>query len=938
MSRNNLNEQSFESSIVSYLSASSYIVQASSLDFNQKTGFIDSHVIEWIQSYYSNTYNLYVQAFHEKADEKLIRDVRSAIDKEGTLSALRKGFLLEFGDEIKLMGLPDVAGSNKKIQKQHENNHLTFIQQLYIDDHGRRIDIAFFLNGICIFTWELKHSSKQSVEDAMDQYRKPGRYPTVSPILKPLTGALAHFAISNEYVYVTTELCGTQTRFLPFNTGTEDGGGNPVNPSGYATSYLWERVFARDNLLELISDYLFVENGRLVFPRFHQWDCVEHMKQEARSFCDSRQTKKRLLAQHSPGSGKTKTISWLAHHLTRLNQKGRMVFDSVILVTDRKMLDNQLKEAMSGFDKAEHFTHAGKSKSLAKLIRNKENIITTLHKFHHAFKGVKRAVKSGRVAIIIDEAHSSQSGEMSNTMIEKISENIGENMVLYAFTATPTSKTLDIFGKPDHVYSMRQAIAEGFIVNVLKKVSFNSFVFTTTVDPGSEHIEVDAKNFKGEVFKSALRSEPMIKLKSEYILHHFLNSVYPVSPWAKAMIVANDIKSAIAYKIIIDRLINSKGLGYKTLISYTGKASLPELDVPDEIPSSVLCGLGYVKSDDQWIRSSFDTDEYQFLIVVNKYTTGFDQPKLMAMYIDQKMEGVRLVQTINRLNRSYPTKTAEMVHVVDLSGNTPEVYKESVEPYYGETEITGDSSISCNMIQIKSRLAAYSITDEIASAFDASHHKDPFMSELKSVLIKNHAQAIPLILHAISYYIGNYPFAINAGFPVDRSFFHLLLSLRGYLVEFYEINDGKKQNSALDAIDISDVKHVKSEQIDITPTQDEALMGTDGIPSPVAIESSVKTVAECLNEINAQMLQIMSANGIQPGQGGINIKDVMGCLTEGEREELLVNDMEDILKDSDAIRSLMQFGSKIGATDIGTLSASLAMLIKTNQSSIRAMY
>ncbi len=929
MSYKAMSEKDFEDNIVASLNSNNNMSEATTASFNMLTGFLDVQVINWINGQYPSVYKQYAKDHGSNANDRLIKDVRSAIDKNdgGTLAALRSGIELK-GNPIKLMGLPDILGKNDQLAKAYKGNSFTFVRQLVLDEYNKSIDIVFFLNGICVFTWELKSTEKQSVLAAMEQYKSANRDPNLSPVLRPITGALAHFAISNQYVYVTTALKREETVFIPFNLGTPNGGGNPVNPIGDATSYLWESVFTRENLLDIIADYIFIENSTLVFPRYHQWDCVEVMKKSAREIKKLKNKENHFLIQHSPGSGKTKTITWLAHHLARIFVDGEKLFDSIILVTDRKMLDNQLEEALKSFDKAERFSHASKSKKLAELIRNKENIITTLHKFHHGFKGIKRSIKNGRVAVIIDEAHSSQSGDMASTMLEKISENIGENIALYAFTATPTKETLNKFGSPDHVYSMRQAIAEGFIVNVLRNIEFNTFVFNASVDPLFAQEEVDSKIFKGDLFKKALCSEEMIGIKSRYILRHFIDSVYAHSPWGKAMIVANSIQSAIAYKVVMDMLITEEQLSFKTLISYTGKAKNPEMGVRDESLSSQLCGAGFMKNDDKWIRENFGKDESKFLIVVDKYTTGFDQPKLMAMYVDKKMEDVRLVQTINRLNRSHPGKSDKNISILDLSGNTPDVYKKSVAPYYGETDITGSNNLCDKVLSAKHEIEKFGITIDASNRLITEVFPGSYLGQIKNEMIATHGTAVSDLIRAINIYTSNYYFAINAGYPNEHDFYQFIKSLSKLLLEHYEMNAGSIKNEAVNTIKIDKVVHASSVLRNLSETEDSKLISDEGSADGASPGSERKTVAECMLEVNTQMLAMLDQNGILHEDGTWGIKDVLDALANAEKQELSVNSIRDLADGSDPLLSIKRFARGKGVIDCDRFSIEILPFLK----------
>jgi len=719
-------EFNFEEEIVKDLLNNRGWVEGISAEYDKELGLYTKDLIEFIKTTEPKAYEKIKKREKEKTDEVIAKFVAKNLNKYGTLWCL-KNPLKYIGAKFKLAQFkPELE--NIEVQKKYENNILRVVRQVHFStkNPNKSIDLVFFLNGIPIITMELKTDFTQSVYDAINQY-KFDRDPRESVLLKFKRGALVHFAVSEDEVYMTTKLDKTNTRFLPFNKGYNNGAGNPPNPNGYATSYLWEEILERNSILNIIEKYIYIDKKEemqnnkkiikesIIFPRFHQLDAVRKL------LSDSKQgSGKRYLIQHSAGSGKSNSIAWLAHQLATLhNDEKKEVFDSVIVVTDRNVLDAQLQDTISSIEHKDGFIvkisrkEGSKSSQLASsLKRGAKIIITTIQTFPYVAEEV-RGLKGKKFAIIADEAHSSQTGstakllrlvltseELDEVSAEDLinafilSEKEQKNLSFYAFTATPKAKTLEVFGslpdstkppskenkpQPFHLYSMKQAIEEGFILDVLKGyITYKDYYKLALSSPDKDR-EVEIKKAKSKITKWLKEHPSTIEEKIKIIIEHFKNNVLHLLEYkSKAMIVTSSRKAAVRYKILIDRYLKTKGYNFKTLVAFSGSV---EDDIEGEVKEYTENSLNKISGD---IRKVFRKDEYKIMIVANKFQTGFDEPRLCAMYVDKKLGGVECVQTLSRLNRIYPGK--EQTFILDFV-NDVETIKKSFEPYYEATEI-----------------------------------------------------------------------------------------------------------------------------------------------------------------------------------------------------------------------------------------------------------
>jgi type I restriction enzyme R subunit len=722
--------------------------------FAKERALFPADVLAWVQETQAAGWKALCKNHGANAEETLLARLRGQLDQRGTLDVLRNGIeLLGVRQPIRLAQFRPATGLNPEIVTRFAANRLRVVRQVrYAQDSDSSVDLVLFLNGIPVATAELKSDFTQSVEDAVDQYRATRLPRSKAHVAEPLLsfpgGALVHFAVSNHEVRMTTRLDGASTVFLPFNKGDHGAAGNPVNPDGgHRTAYLWEEVWARESWLEILGRYLVGQRDdkgqleRVLFPRYHQLDVTR--KLQAAVLEDG--PGGRYLVQHSAGSGKTNSIAWTAHFLADLHDgEHRKMFDSVLVVSDRNVIDGQLRDAVFGFERTTGVVatirgeSGSKSGELAKaLSEGKKIVVCTIQTFPFALEEVRRlaATEGKKFAVIADEAHSSQAGETSSKLkavlspaeLEELSDG-GEvstedilaaqmaaradvrGITFVAFTATPKNKTLELFGtRPDpsrkpgkdnvprafHVYSMRQAIEERFILDVLRNYTPYSLAFKLA----HHGQELDER----EVERSAALKKIMgwVKLhpyniaqKVEIVVEHYREHVAPLlAGRAKAMVVVASRREAVRWQLAMQRYIKDKGYKIGTLVAFSGEVSDPESGPGAFTEHSPILNPRLGKKE---IKKAFEGADYHVLLVANKYQTGFDQPLLCGMYVDKRLAGIQAVQTLSRLNRAHPGK--DTTYVVDFV-NQPEEVFEAFKTYYETAELaaTTDPDLVFNL-------------------------------------------------------------------------------------------------------------------------------------------------------------------------------------------------------------------------------------------------
>ncbi|SIT52818.1 Type I site-specific restriction-modification system, R subunit [Mesorhizobium prunaredense] len=722
-------EISFEDEICANLSAHGWLSDSGSANFYDRgRALFPSDLIGWIQETQPKAWETLVKNHGASAESVMFDRIRKQLTDRGTLDVLRHGVeLIGLKQPLSLAQFKPAMTMNPEIVAKYQANRLRVVRQVrYSKSNENCLDLVLFLNGIPVATAELKTDFTQTVDDAVDQYRfdrnpKP-KSQSQEPLLNFPSGALVHFAVSNSEVHMTTQLEGQATRFLPFNLGDNGAKGNPVNPHGHRTSYLWEQVWQRESWLEIIGRYLVTKRDSkkriigVIFPRYHQLDATRKLQQTVLS----EGAGGKFLIQHSAGSGKTNSISWSAHFLADLHDdKNEKLFSTIIVVSDRNVIDSQLQEALFDFQRTTGVVvtikSEGESKSgqLAKALNEgKKIIVCTIQTFPFALEAVRElaATQGKKFAVIADEAHSSQTGQAASMLKQVLSpEEMAElgdggevstedmlaaqmaaranekGITYVAFTATPKAKTMQLFGRlpkpnepvgsdnlpaPFHVYSMRQAIEEEFILDVLKNYTPYRLAFKLA-NGGKEwddkEVERDAA-LKG--IMQWVRLHPYnISQKVQIVVEHFRENVAPLLDGkAKAMVVLASRKEAVRWQIAIEKYIKSKGYRIGALVAFSGEVDDKESG-PDPFTENSKELNPNLKGRE--IREAFACEEYQLLLVANKFQTGFDQPLLCGMYIDRRLAGIQAVQTLSRLNRSHPGK--DTTYILDFVNSSDEI-------------------------------------------------------------------------------------------------------------------------------------------------------------------------------------------------------------------------------------------------------------------------
>ncbi len=672
---------------------------------------------------------------------KILERLDRMIKKYGIIRLLRKGLEVDDAHFTLFYVLP-LASSGDIIKKNFESNQFSVTRQLrYSADNPREeIDMVLFVNGLPIATMELKnHWTGQNA-----RVHGQNQYKFKRDIAQPLLNfgrCIVHFAVDTDEVYMTTRLNGENTFFLPFNLGNNFGKGNPPNPFGHKTSYLWEEVFTRHSIANIIQHFVrfdgkesdALSKKNLFFPRYHQMDVVRKLIADA----SKKGVGQCYLIQHSAGSGKSNSITWAAYQLIETypehdavpGSKGihNPLFDSVIVVTDRRLLDKQLRENIKEFSEVKNIVAPAHTARELKenLESGKKIIITTIQKFPFIVDGIAD-LSEKRFAVIIDEAHSSQSGSAAGNMNRAMGNNADEeedfdaqekileimrtrkmrgNASYLAFTATPKNNTLEKFGikqedgkfKPFHLYSMKQAIEEGFILDVL--ANYTTYKSYYEIEKSIEDNPLFETNKAQKKLRAYVeRHQQTIGVKAEIMLDHFIAKIVNTKKLkgkAKAIVATQNIESAIYYYQAIRLILFEKGNPFKVIVAFSGKKTLNGIEYSE-------AGMnGFAEKD---TRDKFDEDEYRILVVANKYLTGFDQKKLTAMYVDKKLQGVMAVQALSRLNRSYDKlgKKTEDLFVLDFFNSTEDI-KTAFDPFYTSTTLSKATDVNV-LHELKSML------------------------------------------------------------------------------------------------------------------------------------------------------------------------------------------------------------------------------------------
>ena len=755
----NHTEKAFENAIEHHLLTETGYTKADPGNFDRERCIDPTVLLPFIEETQADLWQSLKSIHGPDTEAVLLDDLCKTMDSQGCLNVLRHGFKC-FGKPFRVAHFAPASGMNPDTQRLYAANRLTVTRQVhYSSEHENSIDLVLSLNGIPVATAELKNPlTGQNVQHAITQYKNDRSHRDLMFQFRKRT--LVHFAVDPNEVYMTTRLSGSQTTFLPFNLGNAGGKGNPDSPDGYKTAYLWEQVWERDSLLDILARFVHLQveekkvNGKkvrkevMLFPRYHQLDCVRQMVDDARVVGAG----KNYLIQHSAGSGKSNSIAWLAHRLASLyNDDDEKVFDSVVVVTDRVVLDKQLHDTIYQFEHKQGVVvkvdAQSKSTQLAEaLASGTPIIIVTIQTF--PFVTEKAAeLPSRKYAVIVDEAHSSQSGETATELkgvlaadaIKQEAERQSEeqhlvdyeeeilktmlkrgqqpNISFFAFTATPKYKTLEVFGQlgpdlpaaqsgsaaqaggkpqPFHLYSMRQAIEEGFILDVLKHYTTYATYFGL-IKSIEDDPEVDKRKAARALARFMSLHPHNIAQKTEVTVEHFRHFTrHKIGGKAKAMVVTGSRLHAVRYKQAFDKYIAEKEYtGMGVLVAFSGAVQDP--DVPDVEYTEVGMNGGIKEKE---LPDKFAAAEYHVLIVAEKYQTGFDQPLLHTMYVDKRLSGVQAVQTLSRLNRTHAGK--EDTFILDFVNGPEEIYK-AFKPYY-EAPAIGDRADHRQLYDLQAKM------------------------------------------------------------------------------------------------------------------------------------------------------------------------------------------------------------------------------------------
>ena len=854
--------------------------------------------------------------------DTIINLINKEIVKGGFLFALKEGVFIE-NKQLRLLYRKPATSFNEKAVKQYHANRLSVIEEVVYEESDR-IDLVIFINGLALFAIELKFNpSGQSVQDAIKQLK--GRN-AKNRLFRFEQGVLASFAVDTLEVYMTTQLKGQETYFLPFNMGKgqgiDMGSGNPHNPDGVDTEYLWLDVMTKDSILRLIESFIFFEIDKkdpkkktLIFPRYHQRRAVSRLLEDMRS----NHTESNYLIQHSAGSGKTNTIAWLAHSLVSLHdEENNNIVDTVLIVTDRIVVDRQLQDAVKQIDHKNGVVKVmgdrETSSDLADAIAGNTKIIaTTIHKFAQINQSDWMSVgntANKKFAILIDEAHSSTTGsymssvsqvltetDIENGTIEELQEvtaadaiereiaRTGKqaNVSIIAFTATPKATTLQLFGttQPDgskapfDVYSMKQAIEEGFILDVLNNYTTYKTYYRLN-KAVEEDPELKTTIAKRKIAKFVELSDENIDQKIEIIMDHFISHdiMAELGGQGKAMIVTSGREAAVKYQLAFKKYFKEHSItSIGTMIAFSGRVNY----LGSEYSESAMNGF---KEDD--LKDNFNTDDYQVLIVANKYQTGFNQPKLVAMYVDKKLRNVAAVQTLSRLNRifrGYNKKT----FILDFK-NTYDDIRAAFAPYYRET-ILADTITPSDILDLDRKIEEYSILDNsVVHEFNQFLYQEKRSSREKQKMvallnkgydrIKRFDEKEQLsIRRVIRSFIRMYTFLIQAT-AYQNEMLHERYNYLQSLVKMIDVRLGGNDFTIADKIVVDYMKHKQTGYFTSSPELENDPELKLPKPNLTSItDEQEKRLSEILEEINEQLdLNIDPEVGIS---GAVSIRELL---------------------------------------------------------------
>lgn len=868
-------------------------------DYDKKLALDSELMLDFLRESQAEKFTRYQERFGDDAETKLLARLDDEISSRGVLDVLRNGFE-DRGTKFDMAYFQSDASFNAEIERLYESNILSVIRQLkYSEKNENSIDMVLFVNGLPIFTIELKNQmTKQNVQNSIGQY-KTDRDPK-EKLLSNMR-CLVHFAVDTDLVYMTTKLARHRTFFLPFNQGNHDGAGNPINPDGHRTHYMWEDIWTRESVMEIISKFMTTDTketenryGKTVieraylFPRYHQRNAVRRLVASSRVHGAGNN----YLIQHSAGSGKSNTIAWVAHRLSELYDENgeQKVFDSIIVITDRRALDKQLRDTVEQFAQVRGVVKKIEegSEQLRKALEDGEKIITTtLQKFPFILEEIGE-LPGKKFALIIDEAHSSQSGEGSKAVRKALNANSlddaarvdddsrdhddqdivnklaaadqrarlghSSSLSIFAFTATPKSKTLEIFGEkqadgsyaPFSLYTMRQAIEEGFILDVLQNYTTYRSYFELVKTWKQDDKEYEKKKAQRLLFGYVDKHQHAIDLKTKTMVEHFHGHIeHLINGKAKAMIVTKSRLHAVRYKQAFDAYLRETGLNYRAVVAFSGTV----IDNGQEYTEGSMNGFA-----EKQTVNEFTKPESKFLIVASKYQTGFDQPLLACMYVDKKLGGVNAVQTLSRLNRMAPNK--DETFVLDFVNETDDIV-DSFQPYY-TTTILSEGTDQNLLYDLKRDIMAFKAfsTDEVegfASEYflNATHEK---LNRSLDAVVDRVQEHMPEeskeFKSKINDYIKRYGF-VSQILLFEDTFFEKLYVFLKFLKRKLPIEKDEMPIEILKQVNINSLKVVKKGTMNINLANEPGLLDPLGGASMTGIDlPEMELLSRIVKDVN----------------------------------------------------------------------------------------
>lgn len=864
-------EKGFQKDIIDHLESTGYIHRNSIRNYEKVTCLDPELTLQFIQDTQPREWKKFKRVYGEKAEQKFFFRLVNEINNKGTIHILRNGFR-DAGAYFDLFYPQPNNNRNPDLFDKFSRNIFSVIDELEYQDResGNRIDLVIFINGLPILTIELKDSFSQGVENAMEQYREDR-----DPREKLFHRCLVHFAMSDQLIYMATKLAGEKTLFLPFNKGLV----NPEVRNDYKTCYLYNDILQVNKLSRLISNFIYIEiDGKKetpIFPRYHQLDCVNRLMADC-------SPGKNYLIEHSAGSGKSKTIAWLAHGLIKkFDPCDERVYDMVIVVSDRKVIDKQLQEQVKAIEKRKGTVEVidKDSQQLGEALQTGSNIVvTTLHKFPYILEKV-RDMELRNYAVIIDEAHSSQTGTLSRKMkqvlntssleeaelLDDVDDDVEEellrevesfrnlqNISFFAFTATPKGKTLEMFGTmneqgeywPFHRYTMEQAISEGFILDVLQHyLTYQTyFNLVKTIEDDPEFEERKAKR----VLRKFVEEHPhAIRLKTEIMVDHFMNSTRKkIKGRARAMLVTRSRLHAVLYKQAFDKYIKENGHPIKTLVAFTGEVKHDTKNYTENSMNDL--------PQNKTIENAFEEDPYRILIVANKYQTGFDQPLLHTMYVDKSLNGVAAVQTLSRVNRIANNKSDTLI--LDFANETDTILK-AFEPYYKATYLE-EGTDPHKLYELQDKLLDYQIfdmddVDEFVNAY-LKGSKQPelhyILDQVKKEFMKLEKDSQVGFKKAMRRYQNIYSF-LSQLMPFSDVNLEKLFIFNKYLIKKLPTINGPLPMIVLEDVDMDSYKVVDKGETSIDLSGGEGLKPPSGGDTGFREEEKAK-LSQIIQDLN----------------------------------------------------------------------------------------